>query len=161
MGETKICTKCDEVKPLSEFGKDKSRDGRQSRCRLCANAYARQYYVEHKEERAAYRAEHREEHLAYYREYNAERRADSMNSDLLRHYGITLDDYNAMLEAQDGVCAICGKAPEERERLGVDHNHETGRVRNLLCGCCNRALGQLQDSEQLCLAAAAYLHKWG
>jgi hypothetical protein len=53
--------------------------------------------------------------------------------------GVTIADYDRMLEAQHGVCAICGNPPKTR-RLDVDHDHKTGRVRGLLCHRCNRTL---------------------
>ena len=88
---------------------------------------------------------------------------DARRSAKLKHnYGITLDDYNIMLEDQNGVCAICGKPPHEanpdhwKERLAVDHCHETGRVRGLLCNNCNAGIGHL-GSESVALAAAQYL----
>lgn len=69
-----------------------------------------------------------------------------------------------MLAAQDGVCAICrnGEASKSnrghrRRRLTVDHDHETGQVRGLLCSGCNLALGGFRDSPDLLLAAASYL----
>ena len=71
------------------------------------------------------------------------------NMNLLK-FGITADEYDEMHRSQDGVCAICGK-PEEMSnqyglmRLAVDHNHETGKVRGLLCMKCNRSLGMLGE----------------
>lgn len=61
----------------------------------------------------------------------------------MREYGITLAEYEAMLESQNGVCARCRKPPGAL-RLAVDHDHETGRVRKLLCGPCNTWLGRLE-----------------
>jgi hypothetical protein len=69
-------------------------------------------------------------------------------------YGLTGEMYLAMIEAQDGRCPICGGGSAA---LVVDHDHRTGRVRGLLCGPCNRALGHLQDQPGLCRAAAGYL----
>jgi hypothetical protein len=60
-----------------------------------------------------------------------------------RHYGVTREQTAALLAAQDGHCAVC---PETRS-LHIDHNHETGKVRGLLCGNHNRALGLLQDDK--------------
>jgi len=74
-------------------------------------------------------------------------------------YGITLEDYDAILEEQAGLCAICF-TPAEDERFGVlcvDHCHDTGRVRGLLCRCCNSGLGKLRDDPELCLQAYKYL----
>jgi hypothetical protein len=62
--------------------------------------------------------------------------------------GISADDYKRLLEAQDGVCALCGNPPKTR-RLSVDHNHRTGTVRGLLCHRCNRALPTYATSDWL------------
>jgi hypothetical protein len=76
-------------------------------------------------------------------------------------YGISLDDYNRMVDEQRGACAICG-AKEKRSaygeppRLSVDHNHFTGRVRGLLCALCNGRLSAIED-EQFMLLAKSYL----
>lgn len=75
---------------------------------------------------------------------------------LERLYGITLEQYEAMLEAQDGVCKICG-SPPGRKRLHVDHCHVTKVVRGLLCSPCNTALGAFKDDEELLERAIAYL----
>lgn len=64
-----------------------------------------------------------------------------------------------MLEAQGNKCAICGRVPGKNKRLGVDHDHNIGEIRGLLCAQCNHAIGLLQDSEGLCLSAASYLHR--
>lgn len=81
----------------------------------------------------------------------------------MRHrYGLTLADYDTMLEAQDGVCAICRK-PETRDhgngpvRLAVDHNHDTGEVRKLLCSRCNTGIAKFNEDVALLLAAAQYV----
>lgn len=71
-------------------------------------------------------------------------------------YGITLEDYEAMMATQGGVCAICEASPGLR-RLNVDHDHETGAIRGLLCEICNRALGGFKDDPDLLSAAARYL----
>lgn len=63
---------------------------------------------------------------------------------LKRKYGITLAEYDQMLEEQHGVCAICGGADPSGRRLAVDHDHETGKVRGLLCTSCNTRLGFLE-----------------
>lgn len=59
-------------------------------------------------------------------------------------YGLTEEQYNAMLEAQGGGCALCDAKPARNRRaatLNVDHDHATGRIRGLLCMACNVALG--------------------
>lgn len=78
---------------------------------------------------------------------------------LKRKYGLTPDQYNQMLVSQNYQCKICGITAEQ-ERYGtfhVDHDHQTGKVRGLLCHNCNMGLGHYQDDPQLCRVAAAYL----
>lgn len=73
-------------------------------------------------------------------------------------FGITLDQYNSMLEAQGYTCAICRKSDEvEGRRLAIDHCHTTGKIRGLLCGKCNRGLGLFNDKEELLEEAIKYL----
>ena len=62
--------------------------------------------------------------------------------------GVTVEQYDAMLDAQGGGCAICGNPPKTR-RLDVDHDHRTGKVRGLLCHRCNRTLASWIDAEWL------------
>ena len=76
-----------------------------------------------------------------------------------RSYGITVDQYNALLKRQRQACAIC-RAPSLKKmngRLYIDHCHKTGRVRGLLCDFCNKAIGFLKDDPKLFLRAHAYL----
>lgn len=79
--------------------------------------------------------------------------------DLGRYYGISYDEYIEMVEAQGGVCAICGNGCSSGRRLAVDHDHETGRIRALLCGNCNKGLGNFQENEELLGRAAGYLYQ--
>lgn len=75
-------------------------------------------------------------------------------------YGITLAQYNEMLEAQDYKCAICGNEDEvEGRRLAIDHCHTTGKIRGLLCGKCNRGLGLFYDNTTALAKAIKYLTK--
>lgn len=77
----------------------------------------------------------------------------------LRHsYGVTPEAYGSMLSAQLGQCAICGDTGGAK-RLVVDHDHSTGKVRELLCASCNQALGFLRDSQDIAIQAARYLRK--
>lgn len=74
-------------------------------------------------------------------------------------HGITLLQYEAMQEAQAGKCAICGNGePHSRKsRLNIDHDHETGKVRGLLCSKCNSAIGLLSDDVEVLASAIRYL----
>ena len=76
---------------------------------------------------------------------------------LRRHYGITLDEWQLMWEDQDGKCAICGKHFLKPSNANVDHNHETGKIRGLLCGRCNRGLGHFYDNTELLMKVIKYL----
>lgn len=80
-----------------------------------------------------------------------------------RKYGVTPEMYDEKLKAQGGVCAICYQPPHGnagRPSLCVDHDHEHGRLRDLLCQQCNRLLGQANDNPDVLLEAVAYLKKW-
>jgi Recombination endonuclease VII len=78
---------------------------------------------------------------------------------LVQRYGITQADYEALLAQQSGVCAVCKEAPKGRA-LDVDHCHETGQVRGLLCRSCNIALGMLRDCSSRITAMRDYINKW-
>jgi hypothetical protein len=77
----------------------------------------------------------------------------------LKHlYGLSLVGYERLLAAQDGRCAVCGEPPAPgRRALAVDHDHQTGRVRGLLCGLCNRGVGAFRDNPEFARRAASYL----
>lgn len=74
-----------------------------------------------------------------------------------RLYGITVEDYERMLAEQGGVCARCEKEPQEALRLAVDHCHDTGAVRKLLCGPCNTYLGRLAANRDRLMEDLMYL----
>jgi len=74
-------------------------------------------------------------------------------------YGITIEQYGEMLEAQGGVCAICREPCPSGKNLAVDHCHETGAVRGLLCARCNSGIGQFLDSPDRLRAAIGYLER--
>ena len=83
----------------------------------------------------------------------------SRASHLKRKYGITLDDYEAMLVAQGGGCAICGAPEPDGQSLHVDHDHDTGAVRGLLCFTCNAGIGMFDHDIDLLSAAVDYLRR--
>ena len=90
----------------------------------------------------------------------------NMNAYLMRTYGIGAREYQRKLHEQNHCCAICGSegfkmAEHHRMYLVVDHDHDTGKVRNLLCHNCNRALGLLQDSPDIVAKAHEYLKVHG
>ena len=83
---------------------------------------------------------------------------ESRNDRLQRQYSITEEQYNKILEKQNGRCAICN-CQQHYQRLAVDHDHKTGMVRGLLCVHCNRGLGRFFDSGLRLRNAAAYIEK--
>lgn len=131
---------------------------------MCQKHYLQWWQKENREKAKGYAStsyrRNREQRLAYQRKYREENREKylSCNRDwhLRTKFGINLDEYERMREAQEGKCAICRSEPRSRE-LAVDHCHETGKVRGLLCTLCNTALGKFQDDPELLAAAIAYL----
>lgn len=132
---------CKQIKLVEHFEKsDRYKSGYRSQCVQCR-------YLQQKETRLAYH--------------------------LKNKYSMSLEEYLARIEQQNGVCAIC-KLPETRivksnskkysldiaPRLAVDHNHETGANRGLLCTKCNIAIGHFQDSIENLKAAIEYLEMW-
>lgn len=131
----KTCSKCKETKPYSEFQKRNTKNGYRGQCKQCRNAVNRSYYDPIKRT-----------------EYH-----------LRDAYGITLADYDRMLLAQGGVCGnpACSRRPEEGQRLCIDHNHQTGVIRGLLCNGCNTAAGLAQDHPEVLRGLADYLEDRG
>jgi hypothetical protein len=85
------------------------------------------------------------------------RRSDH-NGHLKRTYGITLEAYEQKLAAQNGGCAICKRKNNGTQKFfHVDHNHESGNIRGLLCRQCNTGLGSFQEIPETVIAAAHYL----
>lgn len=86
---------------------------------------------------------------------------DKRDGIVRRQYGITLAQYDEMCADQNGKCAICGNSDEvEGRRLAIDHCHDSGKVRGLLCGKCNRGLGLFYDNQELLGNAISYLTKY-
>lgn len=86
---------------------------------------------------------------------SGKKKVSDRKSHLKRKYGLTLEDFDALLASQGGGCAICGKLDVDH----VDHDHRTGRVRGILCFRCNVAIGQMDDDCDRLIAAMAYLDR--
>jgi hypothetical protein len=140
------------------------------------NARRRKQYAEDKDYREAVLARNRAFRVAHREEFNerarhayasddrrrAKRRRDHSRTyrreeRLKQVYGLSVEDYDAMLAQQGGVCGICKTRPDKP--LFVDHCHATGKVRGLLCHPCNAALGFMRDDPRLTSAATEYLLK--
>jgi hypothetical protein len=100
-------------------------------------AYRKEYYAKNAEKAKARTRE-------YYRDNRDAVIAYERSRQLKRRYGITVEDYDRMLEGQGGVCALCKETCSKGTRLCVDHDHDSGRVRGLLCDSCNRGLGRAE-----------------
>jgi len=139
MASTHTCSVCKEVKPLADFPVRKThRPGKPvSQCTSCKVALNRQRRLE-----------------------NPARVLEiEWKSKLKRFYGMTPAQYEALLEQQGHACAIChAKKPGGRTKLFfVDHCHNTGKVRGLLCMRCNTGLGLFLDNPKFLLSAISYL----
>jgi len=123
------------------------------------------YNATHKKENAArhakYYAEHKEELKVWDAKYRAEHKEEialrKIKQALRRYYGLTIENYNKMFTAQDGICAICGQPPNGKN-LFVDHDHSTDKIRGLLCRSCNMMLGGAKDSIITLTKAIEYLN---
>lgn len=128
------------------------------------NAYMREYNAKKGNDINAKKRERRANDPEYARKLREAERANKTPEKvratrLKRQYGLSLADYAKMYSAQDGKCAICGTEKQSggRNGLAVDHCHESGKVRKLLCSPCNTALGKFKDSTEHMLRAVEYL----
>lgn len=141
----KVCTKCNVDKELSEFQNRKDQlDGKAFWCKSCTQDYDKQ------------------------RNSLPERIRSKRNASLKKLYGITLEEAEEILASQYGVCAICkgnvvwsSKSENKNQSACVDHCHETGVVRGILCNSCNRGLGFFKDDAEALEIAAGYLRNHG
>ena len=140
------CPGCECIKPVTEFSTTRHGSGISPYCRECANEIAR---------RRNATAKGKAEKQAYYQR----RKRQQRDNTLRREFGITIDQYEAMLVEQNNVCAICGGVDKSKS-LAVDHDHKTGKVRSLLCGRCNPAVGFLLDNPEYARKVLAYIEKW-
>ena len=158
------CTDCSNTKPVSDFhGKGVSSKGvkkYQSYCRSCANKRRRV-----RESKDLFLKEKRQK---YAQKSNKQRTKESrkLEHDYFKEvktlYGITKEQYLTLLKDQHNSCAICFidfTNWSSKRRPHIDHDHETGVIRGILCGPCNMGIGQLKDSVDLLESAVRYLKK--
>lgn len=175
----RACRTCKIAKPPSGFYKDsrypkgdihcadcrrakvkKWRDANIEKARLVSKISNAKNPTRAREAARRWHIENRERHLAYMAHRRKFFNDAIVSSKLKTAFGITLADYNTVLSAQGGVCAICGKTPEQnKRRLAVDHCHNSNKVRGLLCGNCNRGIGYFKDSIQFLQTAIKYIRK--
>jgi hypothetical protein len=156
------CSACRELKPSAEYQPSVVKAGCGA-CRACKYKQKREYETRNAAKVARARSDHRQRNLDHHQET---RRAHYRNNPTayrgynLARYGITIADYDVMLAAQGGGCACCGaKANRTGKRLFVDHDHDTGAVRGILCHKCNAGIGALGDSVDGVRRALQYLER--
>ena len=140
----KKCSVCEKRKKESGFYKHKNgRDGLRAECKECSRGYTKKY------------ADANPEKQKKWREENKDRcKALSRKSYLSKKYGISDADYKKMYDEQNGKCAICLVS---KKKLNIDHCHVGLNVRGLLCGKCNRGLGNFKDNIEALKNAIKYL----
>ena len=185
----KRCSICRHRKLFIKFSKDKrTADGLTSECNKCRNTTTKRWRKSNPDKVKRYSIlwpkKNRKAYLKkkkLYRQRHPERARQQVKNAFSKHkdryaatkfrrwlhnkYGISEQDYSALLEKQKGSCAICHKSQQcadktkRRTRLYVDHCHKTGRIRGLLCFKCNVLLGCAGDDATLLRRAIAYLDK--
>jgi hypothetical protein len=163
--QEKYCARCETRKPLTEWGRDsRAKDGLKSWCKACTNSARKQTgQVVRPSEKLCVACKtvksitefhssrfHSDGVQGYCSECAYWKRAQ-------HRYGITKDGYADLMRKQNGSCAICSEY--SAERLCIDHDHKSGRVRGLLCQQCNHAIGKMRDNPLLLIAGAEYLRK--
>ena len=142
--QTKICKNCKEVFPITDFHYSQSGSKkRKPNCKICVAAYFLDYKA-----RNADKLQGKWRQAS--KRYNTTER---LRLRTLKKYNLTLDEYNKILDSQDGVCAICLRGI----RLCVDHNHKTGFVRGIICHFCNLGLGYFEDDIKRMKKAIKYI----
>jgi hypothetical protein len=145
--DSKECSVCKTSKPIEDFGvSEKSRDGRRSSCKVCAN----HYFQKRRDEPGS----DLKDYMKSWSKKNAKRYVGYL---LKSKYGISSIDYNNLEDMQGGVCAICWNLCSSGKRLSVDHDHVTGAVRGLLCKKCNTRLGLANDDVSILKRDIHYL----
>jgi hypothetical protein len=163
---TKTCAKCKIVKSVLEFHAHKN-GRRNPRCKLCRAEDHREYYKTHPDKFKAYKARARGETVEE-REARIQRRKDEAPAKrklaqwrvhIRNTLGVTEEQYQSLYLLQGGKCAICASENPggKRERFCIDHCHDTGVIRGLLCVSCNSGLGYFKDDISRLGQAAEYL----
>lgn len=152
MSPTKVCRDCDEAKPRDQFRKHpETKDRLHTYCSPCDNARRRA-------NKAKADPESRERRKQTTRSWYYENQERYRDTYLTRVYGISLAEYNALLESQGGKCGLCRiDEPGGFGSWHVDHDHDSGAVRGLLCQRCNIGLGYFKDDPDVLRAAADYI----
>jgi hypothetical protein len=132
------------------------------RCQPCRDAYAaysREWRARNPERAKAIQQRNAQSpaRIASRRAWREKNRDRVRANERLRTYGLSAEEFVRLMKQQGGVCAICFRPQNGGRALDVDHDHETGQVRGLLCGACNAAIGLLGDTPDRLRRAAVYL----
>lgn len=166
--DEKPCRICGQIQPLESFHRATGmRDGHRNECRDCFRAIARERYQRDPAKAIAqvkrWQQENAERLNAYRRARNQllEVKRQQRDGYYRRTYGLSADAVDKMLMEQGGGCAICGDRPERLASMHLDHDHERGQLRGLLCLSCNQGLGKFRDDPDVLARAIVYLRQRG
>lgn len=159
----KVCNKCTTIFSLTEFHKDKSKkDGCHSICKYCQKQNKENRKEEAKKVRQVYEKKNAKAIKEYWKNYNSNTnlKIKLKEKHLVKSYNISLEELELLKVKQNYSCAICFTNEKDcsRQTLFVDHNHDTGKVRGLLCSQCNSALGLFYDNKVILNNAIGYLN---
>lgn len=162
----KQCTGCQKTKPLTDFKLRSDTKKPMGRCRECDLIWHKEHYAQNRSRlrEAAKVYNQRPEVKEHRKRYKASRKAQDKvwkkDWDLTRHYGITLEILEETVRAQNNHCPLCVRYfPTDSRQWHVDHCHNTGKVRGVLCGNCNIMVGQSKENPDTLRRAAEYLEK--
>ena len=152
----KVCRDCGKSLPLTDFYVKRAATGeRQSYCKLCADVRATAWQNDNKDE--AHVIQQR------YRDKNPEKAVLRRLRRSATDMGFDPNEIEAYFLTHNGLCDVCGQPPGERDprskRLCIEHDHETGEFRGLVCRKCNLAIGLMDDNPKWLIEAANYLLK--
>ena len=146
-----VCKECSSETVLRSKNLCSSCYGKQEYKKTATKTRLKNYREENREKIRIRSKELRKQDIEKYKKYNLTR-------SLKKNFGLSLEEYTALVDKQSGCCAICRKHFSElRTRLCVDHDHVTGQICGLLCDNCNKALGLFKESPVLLQSAVAYL----
>lgn len=165
--EMKTCTKCGETLPTTLEYFHKSGTGLRTICKLCIKAYKEQWYKKNESEilrkrREYYYSDHQRS-LERSKEYRHKNKSKLRVRELEGNHNIKEKHIRDLMDKQRGCCAICGDSlvnPDSYRSFSVDHNHETGNVRGLLCHSCNTSLGLLKENPSILFSMIKYIEEF-
>lgn len=167
--KTKVCSKCEQSKALTEFHLNSNfRDGRLKKCKSCVKeevAKTRKNLGYMKKWREAQMADPVKHARMKERKNNWNRTEKYYEMYYQKRFGVSYKTLVSMLSVQNGLCANvgCSKSivmpPSEGDRACVDHSHVTGKVRAILCIRCNTTLGHIENDKRIVLGLMDYLNK--